>query len=246
MKICAISDLHGTLPSIGECDVVFICGDIFPTRIDTMTKECHEWFNGPFADWINELPCKQVFLIAGNHDFYLESELSYFGENEQHYTELSRIKRIIRENEKMKDKLVYLQDESYTLENGMKVYGTPWCISPKGFAFIDSSGKPYEEIPMDCDILLVHQPPRVGKLGCSNPNTQYEVNYASKSLANAIADRHIKYVFCGHIHSGIHGGIYVDDTKETLYPFYKDTLYYNVSIKDEEYKVRYEPTFVMI
>ena len=31
--ICGISDLHGNLPEITSCDIVVICGDIFPLDI---------------------------------------------------------------------------------------------------------------------------------------------------------------------------------------------------------------------
>ena len=233
-KICAISDLHGTLPTIEECDVLFICGDIFPLAIETQLDKCREWFLNKFCEWVKDVPSKSIYMIAGNHDFAFET----WG--------YDNIMEMIEEKPALHGKLIYVEDSLIEIENGLTLYGCPWCISPKGFAFIDSSGKFYEQIPDDCDILLVHQPPRIGKLGCSYPDTSYETNYGSESLANVIADKHIKYVFCGHIHSGIHGGIYANGVEESGKPLYAETLYYNVSIKDEEYKVRYEPTYVII
>ena len=38
MKICAISDIHGYLPKMEECDVVCICGDILPLSIQHNLK----------------------------------------------------------------------------------------------------------------------------------------------------------------------------------------------------------------
>ena len=35
MRILALSDMHGALPTVAECDVVVIAGDIVP-----VVKEC--------------------------------------------------------------------------------------------------------------------------------------------------------------------------------------------------------------
>lgn len=238
MKVCAISDLHGTLPIIGECDVVFICGDLFPLEYDTAYKKCYNWFNSEFADWVESLPCDKVFIIPGNHDFAFASDKSFNmfdPTKEGQYADPNRVNNIIAANPKLKDKLSYLVDEEYTY-NGVKIYGTPWCISPSGFAFIDSSGIFYDRIP-DCDVLLCHQPPAVKKLGTSKYWSGKEVDYGSKKLSDIIKEKDIKYCFCGHIHSGTHGGVIIDGCK---------TVFYNVSIKNEDYDVEFPPLYLEI
>ena len=68
MKIAAISDLHGNLPIIEQCDALLICGDISPLMIQRNDEAMTRWMQGAFNTWINKLPCDKVFLIAGNHD----------------------------------------------------------------------------------------------------------------------------------------------------------------------------------
>lgn len=223
VKVCAISDLHGALPKIEECDVVFICGDIFPLEIQRINTECEAWLNGEFAEWIDNLPCEKVILIAGNHDYLFER------------FEYTKVLNKIKDNIKLKEKLVYLQDNVYEYKN-LKIFGCPWCTGPYGWPFVDTTGEKYKLIP-DCDILLTHQPPRVKQLGCSYPGKVYEENWGSEELKNKILSKNIRYNFCGHIHSGTHGGITANDC---------DTVFYNVSIKDEDYKVTYKPTYLEI
>lgn len=223
LKISAISDLHGALPKIEECNVVFICGDIFPLEIQRINTECEAWFNGEFADWIDELPCEKVVVIAGNHCFWME-RMGY-----------TKILNQIKDNPKLKDKLIYLENNSVELF-GLKIFGCPWCDGPWGWAFVDITGEKYNLIP-NCDILLTHQPPRVEKLGCSYPGMIYEENWGSEKLKQKIISKDIKYNFCGHIHTGTHGGVTIPECK---------TKFYNVSIKDEDYKVTFKPTYIEI
>lgn len=118
-KFCAISDLHGALPKIEECNVVFICGDIFPLEIQRINTECEAWMNGEFADWIDSLPCEKVIIIPGNHDFFYER------------MGLTKILNLIKDNPKLKDKLIYLENSSYEYD-GLKIFGCPWCDGPWG------------------------------------------------------------------------------------------------------------------
>lgn len=223
VKICAISDLHGALPKIEECNVVFICGDIFPLEIQRINTECETWMNGEFADWVDSLPCEKVIIIPGNHDYFYER------------MGLTKILSLIKNNPKLKNKLIYLENTSYEYE-GLKIFGCPWCDGPWGWAFVDGTGGKYNAIP-NCDILLTHQPPRVKQLGCSYPGTIYEENWGSEKLKQQIFSKKICYNFCGHIHTGTHGGVIIPEC---------ETKFYNVSIKDEDYKMTFKPTYLEI
>ena len=224
LKVCAISDLHGALPEIRECDVLFICGDIFPLEIQRINSECETWFLGEFCEWIKSLPCKNVYMIGGNHCFYL-FRMGY-----------EYIISLIENTPDLNGKLIYLQDNLAKIDDKLTIYGCPWCTGPINWAFIDETGSKYSDIP-DCDILLCHQPPRINKLGCSYPGMIYEENWGSEELKKVIKERKIRYCFCGHIHTGTHGG---DCTVGC------DTMFYNVSLLDEDYKVAYMPTYLEI
>lgn len=223
--ICGISDLHGNLPEIKSCDIVVICGDIFPLDIQTNMQKCEDWLLGDFKNWAEQLPCEKVVMIAGNHDFYFEKYGQFIAENNI---------------AKISDKIIYLQDTSCYIY-GLHIYGSPWCSGPLGWAFCPNRkildvGKKYNEIP-DCDILLTHQPPRVGDLSRSYPGDPIrEKDFGSDRLRKAIYNKKIVANFCGHIHTGRHYGV--------KYPTYElDTVFYNVSLLDESYNVSYEPTY---
>lgn len=159
MKICAISDLHGILPSVPECDVLCIAGDVVDLLVQRSSDESDAWWSTAFITWADKLSCKKIFVVPGNHDIYIE----------QLYDGL--IKDITLQEFKNKislltnNKVVFLIDELYEYE-GVKFYGTPW-IAPihwQKWAFEDTQHKydecvcPYENIP-DCDILITHENP---------------------------------------------------------------------------------------
>ena len=55
MKIIAISDLHGYLPTIEEqADIMLIAGDISPLKIQGMKTLMKEWMEEEFVPWINK------------------------------------------------------------------------------------------------------------------------------------------------------------------------------------------------
>lgn len=205
MKIAAFSDSHGLLPEIHKSDVLCISGDISPLRIQRDLISMELWFTEEFIPWCSKIPVKKIILIAGNHDFFF-----------QNYTKV----RALIAASKVRRKLVYLENEGITYKN-VTFYGTPWCIGPSGWAFVDPKAM-YDIIP-DCDILLTHQPPRIKKLGCSYPNTNQEREFGSKMLAQSILDKNISVNICGHIHTG-----------ESC--VFDDHQFYNVSLLNEAYK----------
>ena len=128
---------------------------------------------------------------------------------------------------------------------GVKFYGCPWCSGPLNWAFcpgekyhkIFSTFQYYEQIP-ECDILLTHQPPSVGNLGVSYYwDEKKKADWSSETLRLNIRDKKILVNFCGHVHSGQH--------TKVEYPVPGcETVFYNVSLLNENYDIAYDPLYV--
>jgi Icc-related predicted phosphoesterase len=240
ISICAMSDLHGHLPDpeqIEKVDVVVICGDIVPLKIQRANIFVDRWLKNEFKEWVQLLPCERVILTPGNHDFYfhsithtkLEDTLNHIGK-----------------------KLVYLEDDSY-IYKGVSFYGCPWCTGPLDWAFCPGNSMlyhgvfkeivtiedMYNKIP-ECDVLLTHQPPSIGNLGTSFYWDKARAkDWGSDRLRVNLKDKNILVNFSGHVHSGDH--------ERTLYPTLGcDTVFYNVSIKNEQYKVAFQPRYILL
>ena len=76
MKICGISDLHGKCPDliVEPCDVLFICGDVIPLRMQRNVPQSFSWFKKEFIPWCNKQPVDKIYMVGGNHDFFLVNE----------------------------------------------------------------------------------------------------------------------------------------------------------------------------
>ena len=68
MKICAISDIHGNLINIPECDVLCIAGDVVNLLAQRDNEESDKFWSITFVNWVDKLPCKKVIVVPGNHD----------------------------------------------------------------------------------------------------------------------------------------------------------------------------------
>lgn len=226
MKITAISDLHGYLPGdLPGGDVLCICGDIVPLEYQSDFNSSALWYAYTFGKWVSIQPYRKVVFIGGNHDFFLEE----LGEHEP----ATWMTRLSAPPEGL-DKLVYLCDSSIEID-GVTFYGTPWIADLSRWAFYKNENelkKIYGRIPQ-CDVLLTHMPPlacevgRVLQRGCYNTFAEY----GSQALADAIRTRDISYALCGHVHSGNHCPQRWGSVMNLV----------NVSLKDENYKVAYEP-----
>lgn len=235
LNIAALSDLHGQLPDpkeVDPVDVIVLCGDTVNLEYQRSNELSEDWFSHEFKDWVQALVCHRVIMIAGNHDFWM------FRKDKQY------IKNKFREW--YGDKVIYLQDEMYIYQ-GVRFYGCPWCQGPLNWAFcpgekyhsVPGVMQYYEQIP-ECDVLLTHQPPKIGNLGVSFywDDLQKE-DWSSDNLRLNIKDKNILVNFCGHIHSGQHTRI--------EYPVLGcETVFYNVSLLNERYSVAYDPMYVSI
>ena len=241
LKIVAISDIHGLLPELPECDVVCCAGDISPLEYQKDQTQMLGWFYLVFLPWVESLPCKKFIIVAGNHDFFLQNihrRLIDESDGYRRYTWRSAsdvMKKLLPGNLRGKyNKLVYLCDSSYEYE-GHRFYGTPWIGDLSNWAFYqdnDTLMEKYKNIPKQCDVIITHMPPKIEGLGeviqggCFNTGT----DYGSPELAEVLKTRDFKYALCGHVHSGQHLPVEFDGKKLV-----------NVSLKNEDYKENYYP-----
>lgn len=245
MKIISISDIHGLLPELPKCDVVTISGDIVPLYIQTKYEDCLAWLAGPFQNWALNLDCQKVIFIAGNHDYVFE----YMHNEGMHkcnsiyeprwkfgYNTINIGRTIFQLDNPDNPKIVYLKDSSYVY-NGVVFYGTPWCPNLHNWAFYKDSAdlsKAFKKIPENTDVLLTHCPPKyMGQGLVHETNFNYMQDFGCVELQDILeerfANKHL-WVISGHIHSGKHS-----------IEKYNNIKYRNVSLKDEDYEVTYEP-----
>lgn len=227
MKCIAISDLHGYLPKIEEeCDVVIIAGDITPLDVQHSLARSLSWFLLDFKPWADNLPCEKVIFIPGNHDKWLEE----LGPKQCHTP--SEVMKIVLGNHKKDSKLVYLTDNSYEYK-GKRFYGFPWCPNLVNWSFYKSDEDLEQAcrlIPRRIDVLITHCPPTSLQGIVHQRGWNYMKDFGCTQLANELNFIDVKWCVCGHIHSGKHQPDERWGTKIV-----------NVSLKDEDYKVSYEP-----
>lgn len=221
MLIGAISDLHGNLIDIYPCEVLFICGDISPLRLQFNMEEMEYWITNEFLPWCEKLSCKRIFLIAGNHDAFLERKKEKF-------------KSLL-----LGSKVVYLENElsEYITDNGdcYKIFGTPYCHIFGNWPFMRTDEvlkNKFFDIPEDCDIVFSHDCPFGTGDVCLELNEKHR---GSIPLRDAIIRSKPRYLFTGHLHSANHNCEILEDTEV-----------YNTSIVNERYEVSYEPLYLNI
>lgn len=133
MRVVAVSDLHGYLPLIPECDLLIVAGDICPTDNHKLWYQS-VWLTSVFKPWLREAPAKNIVGVWGNHDWI----------GEKNYPDLP---------------WHILTDDLVEID-GFRIYGLPWQKRFCDWAFnldeLELSQK-YEAIPQ-CDIIVSHGP----------------------------------------------------------------------------------------
>lgn len=126
---------------------------------------------------------------------------------------------------------IYLQDESVVID-GLKFWGSPWSPEFMNWAFMKPDyelTKVYNGIDPDTDILITHTPP----YGTLDRLPSFE-NVGSHALEDAVHRVKPSVHIFGHIHCG-YGVEYSDNT-----------VYYNVSVCDDNYNLVNKPTVLEV
>ena len=177
MIIYALSDIHGFLPKVPECDICIIAGDFCPKFNHNIGMQ-HCWLDTNFRTWLNEIPAKHIVGIAGNHDLIYEYQPTFVPKG-LNWT--------------------YLQDESTIIE-GIKIHGTPYQTKFGNWPFMKTEEELdilWKDMPA-CDILVVHGPP-MGAGDWSRFRKTPE-RAGSITLAKKLEQLKIQWCICGHIH----------------------------------------------
>lgn len=227
MKICCLSDVHGILPQIPECDLLLLAGDYCPTK----KSEQYFWFITTFKRWLDECTerCDNIVGVAGNHDWAFEKV------DTQQIINLSLPWTYLQD-----DTIEYNYEDKCGKTQGLMIYGTPYQRRFYDWAFnLDEPelDKKFDNIPNDCDIILTHGPPF--GIGDNTIHTRtidgVEVNerIGSKRLRDRALEIKAKLVVYGHNHSGV--GIYKVE----------DTVFVNASYVGENYQPNWKSPFIV-
>lgn len=182
MKIVAVADLHGYLPSIEPCDLLILAGDICPNFAGTPDKDRFRqaaWMDRMLRPWLQAVPAKTVLAIWGNHDWV--GQRSGLVPDGLRWT--------------------LINDRAITID-GLRIYGTPWTPTFFNWAFMkeeEALEAYWDAIPNALDILVSHGPP----YGYRDRVSPTDVRCCgSKALLTHVTRSNPALVICGHIHGG--------------------------------------------
>lgn len=191
------SDIHSTgMKSLDPkgASMIVIAGDLMGGGMDS-DDAGYRYLEEEFFPWCREHADKPIIITAGNHDKFL-------------FRQWAKGKKI-----DWPKNVHYLVDRSETID-GLKFYGTPWCLKdrPGRFEGTEEKLKDYfSKIPKGVDVLIAHCPPYIpGEKVDANEDDLHE---GSKELTEAILAKKPRFCVCGHVHSGSRAPVTLGDTK---------------------------------
>lgn len=197
-KILLTSDIHSSGfkdidPS--DSDLVIIAGDLMGAGTDS--DDAGEAFlEKVFFPWCEAHSSVPIVITPGNHDKYLFRRWAD--------------KRPID----WPKNVHYLIDRPCTID-GLKMYGTPWCLKarPGRFEGTDEElAERFSRIPAGLDILISHTPPYVPGSEIDKPDHKI-THEGSKELTEELLKKKPRLCICGHVHGGSHEPVKLGDTK---------------------------------
>lgn len=227
MKIAAISDIHGYLDiKINSSDILFICGDIIPLRMQRNIPQSFKWFKKDFINWCNQQPVNQIYLVAGNHDFFLEN----------HERDIKDILLGTNITILYNEGAEYHDVESNTTYT---IWGSPLCHKFGNWAFMyddEYEKEKFELMPDNLDFLITHDAAYGRNDICFQlVSWNKKEHIGNRMLLDVIKDKKPKYHFTGHLHSSDHNLVDYDGTSTAC-----------VSLLDESYNLMYKPLYLKL
>jgi 3',5'-cyclic AMP phosphodiesterase CpdA len=220
MRIAAISDQHGFLPDIPQCDLLVIAGDVCPDgfgrHVAAETPRLQQdWFDREVRLWLAQSPATHKVLTWGNHDWC--GEACDFSADAPPAARTTALQIVI---DRTTD--VSVGEQKITL------WASPWSNQFGYWSFMrrpEALAEVYRAIPAGIDILVSHQP----AFGYGDEVPDFRSgrmsHQGSRELLEVIDRVKPKVLICGHIHEG-HGQFERSDTR-----------IFNVSVVDEHYQL---------
>uniref|UniRef100_A0A6U6EID9 Calcineurin-like phosphoesterase domain-containing protein n=1 Tax=Odontella aurita TaxID=265563 RepID=A0A6U6EID9_9STRA len=229
-RIACISDTHGYHKNIAvpNCDILIHGGDFTnfgePEMVEDTSRYFAELQRGERGARVGSVVC-----IAGNHELTFQPEHYEKVWRQFHHPE-SGPYDCQRAREALNN-CTYLEDESYTAKNGIKVYGSPWQPEFHRWAFNlprTEIGDKWRAIPDDTDVLVTHGPP-LGRGDRTGDGQRVGCLELMRQIQGHVRPR--LHVF-GHVHESY--GVSSDGT----------TLYVNASSVGRDYE-KHNPCIVV-
>ena len=180
LKIVCISDTHSKFDiSIPKCDLFIHAGDIINYNEGEKEMEI-------FYKWIKNIDAKYKIVIGGNHDKYLQNNISKIKNNLPNVNYLEYNSFEIKEN----NKKILIYGAPCTIRRNLFYLGNAYSISGEQIS------REWKKIPENIDILITHLPPYE-----IFDKTFKKEHIGSKELRNEICNRiHPKIHIFGHNH----------------------------------------------
>jgi Icc-related predicted phosphoesterase len=194
MKVVVISDTHGKHKKIDikkylDCDTLIYAGD---WTAGTRNQDIE---NVNFLEWLCSLHFKNIVLIAGNHELYVEEVGS---------KQFKETVAICKNTFRFDGDIHYLENESVVID-GIKFYGSPYSNEFCGWAFMEYEPKlkkVWDNIDEDTDVLITHGPAYQCHDLVNNTHS-LDPFVGSESLRirkQELVKNKLKYHISGHIH----------------------------------------------
>lgn len=167
-----------------------------------------------FCKWFNAVPGYQhKVFIAGNHDRGFQDKAA-------------KARGIVEDY----GGIIYLEDSEYVLEDGIKIYGTPWQPEFYNWAFnlpreSEALKEKWNAIPTDANIVITHGPAH----GILDRVLGQPQHLGCELLTQRLSEIEPAIHVCGHIHTG-YGHSTVGNTH-----------YFNAAFLNERYEPHHKP-----